>query len=96
MTVKEPLYCAIESLSDADARLSSPPFVFCLQLFRPSCSGAAPSRARYGAATVRERLNVQDENALSEVSGDYFILQPDLRFLAPNWKRQPSTIENCF
>jgi hypothetical protein len=33
---------------------------------------------------------------LSEVTGDDFILQPDLRFMAPNWKRQPSTIENCF
>jgi hypothetical protein len=76
--------------------ISSPSFAFDLQIFRLSCSGAAWLVARYGAATVRDRLNVQAENALSEVSGDYFILQPDLRFLAPNWKRQPSTIENCF
>jgi hypothetical protein len=96
MTAKEALYCAIESLTEADTRLGFPTFAFDLQLFRLSCSGAACLRARYGAATVRERLNIQAENALSEVSGDYFILQPDLRFLSPNWKRQPSTIENCF
>jgi hypothetical protein len=96
MTAKEALYCAIESLSEADACLSFPPFAFDLQLFRLSCSGPACLRARYSTARVRERLNIQAENALSEVSGDYFILQPDLRFLAPNWKRQPSTIENCF
>ena len=65
MTAKEALYCVIESLSEADARLSFPPFAFDLQLFRLSCSGAACLRARYGAAIVRERLNVQDENALS-------------------------------
>ena len=33
---------------------------------------------------------------LSEVRGDDFILQPDFRFLASNWNRQASTIENCF
>jgi hypothetical protein len=134
MAAKEALYCAIESLSEADARrvtesigkfhqngllfqaaaetgeatinwrcffahklpISSPLFAFDLQLFRLLCSGAACLRELYSSARVRERLNIQAENALSEVSGDYFILQPDIRFLAPSWKRRPSTIENCF
>ena len=35
-----------------------------MQHFRLVCSEAARLRARYGAATVRERLNTQSENAL--------------------------------
>ncbi len=50
-----------------------------------------PSHADQASGSSRHLRDL-----LYEVNGDDFILQPDLRSMAPNWKRQPSTIENCF